>query len=468
MTLLTRESISRHPSEVGRRVAALVLFAVVSAACAQGGEVTFSQRAVAPGASEVASATADVPATQGGLLPAESAAGAGQAATATGTRRAGPGAAGPAAVAPPGGGVIRLGTVLPLQGGQRPFGEPILRTTQAYIDELNSRGGINGWRFELIAYNACLVCEGDAFAAVRRLVEQDRVFALVNTYVMVVAFESVIPYLEKNGVPLIQGGSESQTSDALSPINFATAPPGAFYGRFIPVMAKRYAKVSRVGITYLNVPAESGGIDVLARELEKEGVEVVAREPIPAAEEAVTSMDSVVARMRSRGADGVIATNPVLVIYGRLAASRQGWHVPWVGPAAWSRLVEESCGATCDDVVLTETAGLSYPDRPTPQMRQFIDTMARRYPGADTSGHTLAAWVGMQLLTEGVARSGPDQRAFLRTIESFKNLDLGTTSPLTFSPDRHLGGTASILLKLKGGKYVRASDPLNFGEADVS
>ena len=354
--------------------------------------------------------------------------------------------------------------MLPLQGGQRPFGEPILRTTQAYIDELNARGGVNGWRFELIAYNACLVCEGDAFAAVRRLVEQDRVFALVNTYVMVVAFESVIDYLVDHGVPLIQGGSESQTSDALSPINFATAPPGAFYGRFIPVMAKRYAKVSRVGITYLNVPAEKGGIDTLARELEKEGVQVVAREPIPAAEEAVTNMDSVVARMRSQGADGVIATNPVLVIYGRLAASRQGWHVPWVGPAAWSRLVEESCGATCDDVVLTETAGLSYPDRPTPQMRQFIDTMARRYPGADTTGHTLAAWVGMQLLTEGVARSGPDQRAFLRAVESFKNLDLGTTSPLTFTPDRHLGGTASILLKLKGGKYVRASDPLNFGE----
>jgi ABC-type branched-subunit amino acid transport system substrate-binding protein len=323
---------------------------------------------------------------------------------------------------------------------------------------------VNGWRFELIAYNACLVCQGDALAAVRRLVEQDHVFALVNTYVMVVAFESVIPYLVEKGVPLIQGGSESQTSDALSPINFATAPTGSFYGRFIPVMAKRYAKLSRVGITYLNVPAEAGGIDILERELRKEGVEVVDKEPIEAAEEAVTSMDSVVTRMRSRGADGVIATNPVLVIYGRLAADRQGWQVQWVGPAAWSRLVEDSCGGTCDDLVLTDTAGLSYPDRPSPQMRQFLETMARRYPGGDTTGHTLAAWVGMQLLAEGVARSGNDQRAFLRVVESFKSLDLGTTSPLNFNPDRHLGGTASTLLRLKGGKYVRASDPLNFGE----
>jgi branched-chain amino acid transport system substrate-binding protein len=437
---------------------------MVMAGCAQGGEVTFVNRAIAPSASEVAASAENAPATEGGLLPVG---GSGAAAAGTEGGAARPGGAA-AAAAPPGGGVIRLGIVLPLQGGQRDFGEPILRTTQAYIDEVNARGGVNGWRYELIAYNACLVCQGDALAAVRRLVEQDRVFAIVNTYVMVVAFESVIPYLLDKGVPLIQGGSESQTSDALSPINFATAPTGAFYGRFIPVMAKRYAGITRVGITYLNVPAEAGGIDILARELEKEGVQVVDRAPIEAAEEAVTSMDSVVARMRSRGADGVVATNPVLVIYGRLAASRQGWQVPWVGPAAWSRLVEDSCGATCDDLVLTDTAGLSYPDRQTPQMRQFIDTMARRYPGADTTGHTLAAWVGMQLVSEAVARSGPDRRAFLQTIESFRNLDLGTTSPLTFGPDRHLGGSASILLRLKGGKYVRASDPLNFGEADVS
>ena len=41
-------------------------------------------------------------------------------------------------------------------------------------------------------------------------------------------------------------------------------------------------------------------------------------------------------------------------------------------------------------------------------------------------------------------------------------------APLTFSPDRHLGGTATELLRLKGGKYVRVSDPLNYGEAQPS
>jgi hypothetical protein len=70
----------------------------------------------------------------------------------------------------------------------------------------------------------------------------------------------------------------------------------------------------------------------------------------------------------------------------------------------------------------------------------------------------------MQLLTETMRRSGPDRDAFVRTLNTTTNLDLGTTSPLTFDPDRHLGGSQSTLLRLKGGRYVRMSDPLSFGE----
>lgn len=396
-----------------------------------------------------------VPPTVGGLLPA----GPGEA------RRHG---AQPAGVAgPETGGAVKLGTVLPLQGAQRDFGEPILRTTRAFIDEVNARGGVGGYRLELIAYNACLVCQDEALQVTRRLVEQDEVFALVNTIPMVVAFQPVIDYLVAKGVPLVQGGAENQTSDALSPVNFATAPPGLFYARFIPKMARRFSGMSRVGIVYVNVPSEANGIPILERELAREGVTVVDKAPVEAAEEAVTNMDSIVVRMRTRGAEGVVATNPVLLIYGRLAAARQGWNTAqWVGPAAWSRLVETSCGRTCDDVVLTDTAGLSFIDRPTPQMGQYRDVMARRYPGGELTGHTLAPWVGMQLFSEVFAGTGPDRRAFLAAMNRVTNLDLGTASPLTFTPDRHLGGSASVLLRLKGGRFVAVSEPLSFGEAE--
>lgn len=452
----------------GRRLLAWIqLLAVTAAACGGGGAVEFETRAVAPARAE-AGPEPGGPTRAGGLLPVAGAGPAGAEAPAGGVA-AGGGL--PAARAETGDGsragprpTIRLGTVLPLQGGQRDFGEPVLRVTQAFVDEVNDRGGVNGARLELVAYNACLTCQDEALQAVRRLVEEDKVFALVNTYVMVVAFIPVIEYLDEKGVPLIQGGAEDMTSDALSPVTFATAPPGAFYGKFIPQVVKRYMQVSKIGLVYLDVPSEANGIPTLKEEFAREGIEVVHEEKIEAAEEAVTNMDAAVTRMRLAGAQGVVATNPVLLAFGRLAADRQGWPVPWYGPAAWSRLLEEGCGTVCDEVVFTDTAGLSYTDRATPQMRQFLTTLARRYPEGATTGHELAAWVGMQLLTETLARTGPDRRAFITALERTTNLDLGTTSPLSFNPDRHLGGTSTVLLKLKDGRYVRASEPLNFGE----
>ena len=333
---------------------------------------------------------------------------------------------------------IALGTVLPLQGGQRDWGEPVLRTTQAFVDETNASGGINGHPLKLIAYNACLTCQDEALQAVRRLVEQDHVFAIVNTYVEVVAFQSVIDYLAKAGVPLIQGAAESQTSAALSPVNFVTAPSGLFWARELPQMVKRFTTATKVGLTYVDVPTETNGLKYLRPEFARAGITIVDEEKVAAEEDAVTNMDSIVTRMRTRGAQAVVSTNPVLLVYGRLAASRQNWSAKWVGLAAWSKLVTDACGHTCDDSLITETAGLSFINRDTPQMNQYRAVLAR---------------------------TGPDRHAFLHAMESISDLDLGTTAPLTFGPDRHMGATADMIIGLHNGDYVPIAGPVNYGES---
>lgn len=440
------------------RAAGLVaVCSILAAACGSSDVVAFDTAT----ASGDRGAVVTAPSQDGGLLPP---------ATTGGQQGSSSGAAGgtttgsPEATAGPKD-PIKLGTILPLQGGERDFGEPVLRTTQAYIDELNLRGGVNGRPLQLIAYNACLLCQSEALTAARRLVEQDKVFAFVNTYVMVVPFQSVLPYLVDKGVPVVQGGSFDQTDDALSPVNFATAPSGLFFGRLIPETLKRHTPSRAVGIAYLNVPSEKNGLPLLRKELARVGIRVADEEQIEAAEDAVTNMDAVITRMRAAGADGIIALDPAVLIFGRPAAKRQGFNVPMIGPAAWSSLVEDGCGATCDDLVITDTAGLSYIDRDSPQMRQFLDVMRSRYPGGQLTGHTLAAWVGMQLTTYVLAQTGPDRRRFLAAMESIRNLDLGTTSPLTFTPDKHLGGSATTLLKLNGGTYYAFQRSVDYGMA---
>lgn len=451
-----------------RLLAALVVASLLTVACSEVQEVSFNTRTVsAPGAVGSVTGAAAEEAVSGGLLPgggdAAGAGGPGGGAGAAARRGA---QAGGGAFVPPGG-VLKLGTILPLQGGERALGEPVLRTTQAFIDEANARGGVNGYRFEIVAYHACLVCQAEALQAARRLVEQDKVFAFVNTYPMVVAFQSVIPYLTERGVPLVQGGAVNQTSEALSPTTFATSPGGRWYARFLSAVMAEHAQVGAVGIIYLNVNNETRARLLLRHELEQRGIRVTAEERIEAAEEAVTNMDSVVAKVRASGAQGVVALNPAVLIFGRLAARRQQWPAKWAGPAAWTQLVEDGCGATCDELVYTDTAGMSYTDRDSPQMRQFRDTMARRYPDGQQTGHTLAAWVGMQLFTHSLGRlAEPNRAALVAELERTRNLDLGTTGTLNFSPDRHMGGSQSVILQLQNGKFVRTAGPVDYGESD--
>jgi ABC-type branched-subunit amino acid transport system substrate-binding protein len=439
-------------SRRARRFAFVIVLLLLGTSCAQRPSVPFNVRAVSfptPAAVAAPSVSGARP-SSGGLIGS-------------------PGSGGvpiPGSVAGAGSHTtITLGTVLPLQGGQRNWGEPVLRTTQAFVDETNASGGINGHPLKLIAYNACLTCQDEALQAVRRLVEQDHVFAIVNTYVEVVAFQSVIDYLAKAGVPLIQGAAESQTSAALSPVNFVTAPSGLFWARELPQMVKRFTTATKIGLTYVDVPTETNGLKYLRPEFARAGITIVDEEKVAAEEDAVTNMDSIVTRMRARGAQAIVSTNPVLLVYGRLAASRQSWNAKWVGLAAWSKLVTDACGHTCDDSLITETAGLSFINRDTPQMKQYRAVLARRYPGGEVTGLTLGAWVGMQLTSYVLARTGPDRQAFLHAMESISDLDLGTTAPLTFGPDRHMGATADMIIGLHNGEYVPIAGPVNYGEA---
>ena len=82
-----------------------------------------------------------------------------------------------------------------MDGPAAQLGRPLYRTTQAYVNALNARGGINGRRVELFLQTACINCDDENRLAAKALVEQKRVFAIVNTYMNTYAFSSALGYV---------------------------------------------------------------------------------------------------------------------------------------------------------------------------------------------------------------------------------------------------------------------------------
>ncbi|MCH9650516.1 MAG: ABC transporter substrate-binding protein [Deltaproteobacteria bacterium] len=96
---------------------------------------------------------------------------------------------------------LRIGTVLPSQG---PFGDPVLRTLEAFFDELNEKGGIYGRRIELSAVHLTSGSRDTEaeIQEIRQALEENAPFALVAPS-MALREEALAALLEEWALPTV-------------------------------------------------------------------------------------------------------------------------------------------------------------------------------------------------------------------------------------------------------------------------
>jgi branched-chain amino acid transport system substrate-binding protein len=218
---------------------------------------------------------------------------------------------------------IVIGGTSPLTGPAASYAS-VARGANAYFQFANSRGGVNGRKIEYRivddAYNPAQTVQ-----AVRRLVEQDRVFAVFNT----LGTESnlaIRDYLNQVKVPqlFVASGATTWGRDAAKyswTIGFqpSYAAEGLVYGQYVA----RARKKAKVAVLFQN---DDYGKDLLASlklGLGRSGSKVVAAEPYQ-----VTSSDvgSQVAKLKASGANVFcIFATPTFAIQAYVFANRLGW-----------------------------------------------------------------------------------------------------------------------------------------------
>ena len=78
---------------------------------------------------------------------------------------------------------IKLGLFGPLSGNSMAYGFDVMNAAKMYYDKINKEGGIHGRKIELVVEDdRCNA--NDLLAAVKKLTEQDKVFALNGGYRM--------------------------------------------------------------------------------------------------------------------------------------------------------------------------------------------------------------------------------------------------------------------------------------------
>ena len=218
---------------------------------------------------------------------------------------------------------ILIGGTSPLTGPAAAYAS-VARGAKAYFQSVNDKGGVSKRKIEYKvvddAYNPAQTVQ-----AVRRLVEQDKVFAIFNS----LGTEhnlAIRPYLNQSKVPQLFAASGATTwgRDAAKypwTIGFqpSYAAEGWVYGQYV---AKTQRK-AKIAVLFQNDDYGKDLLGGLKRGLGRSGSKVIAAQAYE-----VTSPDvgSQIAKLKASGANvlAVFAT-PTFAIQAYVFANRLGW-----------------------------------------------------------------------------------------------------------------------------------------------
>jgi branched-chain amino acid transport system substrate-binding protein len=217
---------------------------------------------------------------------------------------------------------VLIGGTVPLSGEAAAFGS-VGPGAKAYFDHVNARGGVNGRRIRYVFYDDAYN-PAQTVQLTRRLVEQDRVFALFNV-VGTANNLAIRDYTNAGGVPQLFSGDGSEALAAPGRYRWTMGflqsyrGEGTVYGRDL-VKRKPGA---RVAVLLENTELGRDMTRGLSRAVAGKGPRVVASESY---EYVTADVSGQIARLEASGADTLMLfATPKFVIQALVAANKLGW-----------------------------------------------------------------------------------------------------------------------------------------------
>jgi branched-chain amino acid transport system substrate-binding protein len=367
---------------------------------------------------------------------------------------------------------ILLGGTVPLSGEASAFGS-VGPGAKAYFDYVNATaGGVNGRRIDYRYYN-------DAYNPVqtvqltRKLVEQDKVFAIFNS-VGTANNAAIQPYLNQRKVPqlFVGDGAQASSQPARYPWTMgflqSYVGEGAVYGRHLAATRKN----AKIAVLYEQTPLGTDMTKGLERWIRGKGPAVVAKQSYELTD---TDVSGQLAQLKASGADTLMLfATPKYAIQGFAAANRLGWK-PQVYVASISIEPNIMAIARLNAPTLTKGAlSIAFVKNPNdpiwakdPALALYRKIMKRYHPRGRPGD--VYNWYGMTVawtMVETLKRAGrtPTRASLLRAAQSLElannpfllpGIALKTTRTRYFPLDR------VYLYRYDNRQWVKASSLLD-------
>jgi len=358
---------------------------------------------------------------------------------------------------------IVLGTHTDLSGPAATYGVSSSNAVKMRFDEVNEKGGIHGRKIRLIVEDTQYQVPR-AVQAAAKLINRDRIFAMVaglGTPMNNALFKDQLDAGVPNLYPLSAARSMYLPFHRLK-----------FYG------AATYVDQVRAGITYF--AAKKGrkaicamyqdtdfgkevldGIRVQVEAMKLKLAETTSHKP--------TDQDftAQITKLKGAGCDLVVLGTIVRDSIVPYATARKiGWtDVDFLGSAAtYDGFVAAAQGGVTEGLYAMGLTDFPYRDTLSPTAQQWFDRYKERYK-VDPNIGAVYGHVGADLTVVGLERAGKDLTldSLIKGLESIKGYkDIFNGPEVSFGPDKRQGANSSFLAVVKGGRWVRVTEPLTF------
>ncbi|CAN5692157.1 ABC transporter substrate-binding protein [soil metagenome] len=349
---------------------------------------------------------------------------------------------------------VLLGSILDLSGPVAGYGKDVRNGLLMGVAEFNARGGADGRKLRLLVEDNGYDTKRSVLAA-QKLVNQDKVFALVGTFGTPHAMAAMQVQLPRGVFSLFPMALSRDMYEPLDKLKFAMLP--ASFDQIRGVVPGLYRERNAKKACTLYQDDDYGHEVVQGAEAGLKSIGATLEERT-SYKRGATDFSSQVARLKAANCDFVVLGTVIRETVGAIAEANKLQYTPTfvVSSTAYSDLVPKLGGKDMDGLYAVTTAAHPYLDDASPAVAAW----AARYRTAYDAAPTVFAVYGytmVELIGKAMHKAGPNLTtdSFSKALETMGDVpgDVFGNPPMRFSAASHLASDKSRLSQLQGGRW---------------
>jgi branched-chain amino acid transport system substrate-binding protein len=353
---------------------------------------------------------------------------------------------------------IVIGSMQDLSGPIVAFSKQLKYGMEMRVAEINAQGGIHGRKLKLVIEDHGYDPK-KAVLATQKLVQKDKIFAMIGTIGTPTALPSMPILFEKNIPHLFPLTAAREMYEPLHRLKYSFA---ATYFDQMRAGVKYMVKNKGYKTVCTLYQDDDFGLEVMR------GAEAGLKEVGMALAEkttykrGATDFSSQVARMKNANCDLVVLGTIIRETIGTIATARKlGWGVEFMGTSAsYTDLIHKLGGPAMNGFYSTNSVNNPYMDDASRNVRDWANRYKENYK-EEPAVFSVYGYQVIDLFIQVADKAGPKLTTdtFINTLENFSApRDMFGADAMTFSKTKHLGSNRARLSQIINGKWTPITD----------